>query len=190
MPKVDNLKFHLRPGQVYRRENLQQWTTAVDRHLAELVEEGTLKKVAPGMYYFPKATAFGDAPPADSELVRAYLKDDEFLLTSPNDYNGLGVGTTQLYNKTIVYNHKRHGDVKLGNRVFSFQRKPRFPKKPTVEFLLVDLVNNLSSLAEDPTAVLGNVRVRVQQLDARQLKTSVKRFGSAKTQKLFASFLQ
>jgi hypothetical protein len=36
-----------------------------------------------------------------------------FLLTSPNAYNTLGVGTTQLYDKTVVYNHKRHGHFML-----------------------------------------------------------------------------
>ncbi len=36
------------------------------------------------------------------------------LLASPNAYNSLGVGTTQLYDKTVVYNHKRHGEFHAG----------------------------------------------------------------------------
>lgn len=83
-----------------------------------------------------------------------YRRNDRFLLTSPNDYNKLGVGTTQLYNKLVVYNHKRLGDFKLGNRTLTFKRKPHFPEKVTIEFLLVDLMNNLDNLAEDWVAVL------------------------------------
>lgn len=76
---------------------------------------------------------------------------------SPNAYNSLGVGTTQLYNEQVVYNRKRHGKFKLGNRTFCFRVKPYFPKDLSKEFLLVDLVNNISRLAEDQNAVLGRV---------------------------------
>src|SRR6266567_8389334 len=48
---------------------------------------------------------------------------------APNAYNSLGVGTTQLYDKTVVYNHKRHGPVSLGGRVFDFRVKPSFPRR-------------------------------------------------------------
>jgi hypothetical protein len=75
--------------------------------------------------------------------VAGFLKDHRFLLASPNAYNALGVGTTQLYDKTVVYNHKRHGQFSLGGRTFDFRQKPSLPKKLTREFLLVDLANNL-----------------------------------------------
>ena len=74
MLKADQLKTRLKPGHVYRRTDLLQWTTAVDRYLAELLEDGSLQKVAAGVYYAPKATAFGQAPPTEAELVRAFLK--------------------------------------------------------------------------------------------------------------------
>ena len=71
---------------------------------------------------------FGKAPAQDDELVATFLKDDRFLLASPNAYNSLGVGTTQLYDKTVVYNHKRHGEYALGGRKFDFRVKPAFPR--------------------------------------------------------------
>src|ERR1700730_3441857 len=97
MTRLQELKGRLRPGQVYRREDLTRWSNAVDRHLKQLVEEGTLTKLAGGLYAYPKETAFGKAPAEDNKLVEAFLKGDRFLLASPNAYNGLGVGTTQLY---------------------------------------------------------------------------------------------
>src|SRR6185369_6010093 len=114
-----NLKFHaakfinslagfLRAGKVYRREDFIALSNSVDRHVRELLHDGSLKKLAQGLYYAPRQSAFGLLPPDDRELVRAFLRDDHFLIFSPVGYNSLGLGTTQLYNTTIVYNHKRH----------------------------------------------------------------------------------
>jgi hypothetical protein len=189
MTKLELLKRHLRPGEVYRRQDLQQWSTAVDRHLRELIKEGTLEKLSGGLYYFPRQTVFGKAPAEEMELLATFLKDHRFLVTSPNDYNALGVGTTQLYNTRKVYNHKRHGDYKLGNRTFHFVRKPFVPKKVTPEFLLVDLANNLKDLAEDLPGLEENVKRKAAELDHQKLRRMVNKFGTVGTKKLFASTL-
>src|SRR5580658_5639770 len=133
MTTLLELKKRLRPGQVYRREDLAQWSRAVDRHLKQLVEDGTLTKLAGGLYAYPEPTVFGKAPPTDEALVRTFLRDHRFLLASPSAYNTLGVGTTQLYDKTVVYNHKRHGLFPLGSRTFEFRVRPSFPRKLSPE---------------------------------------------------------
>lgn len=190
MNRLEDLKKQLERGRVYRRADLAQWSKSVDRHLDELVADGTLRKLSHGLYHYPKKSVFGEAPPDEEELVKGFLKDEHFLLTSPNAYNALGVGTTQLYNTRVVYNHKRHGDFKLGNRVFRFQVKPRFPAKPTIEFLLVDLVNNLDSLAEDKEAVLQNVLTKAMQLNQAKLKQSLSAYGNVRTKKLLMPVLK
>jgi hypothetical protein len=190
MTKLEQLKAHLKPGRVYRREDLARWSNAVDRHLKQLVSEGTLAKLAGGLYAYPKTTVFGKAPAEDDKLVETFLKDRRFLLASPNAYNNLGVGTTQLYDKTVVYNHKRHGDFQLGGRKFSFRVKPSFPKALTREFLLVDLVNNLDHLAEAKTEVLERVKARAPSLDARRLQRAVRNYGSVRTKKFFEHVLK
>ena len=176
-------------GKVYRRAELTKWSKSVDRHLEELQEDGTLQKLSPGMYYFPKESVFGKTPPEEKELVHSFLKDSRFLLTSFNAYNSLGVGTTQLYNERTVYNHKRNGEYKLGNRMFRFRIKPHFPKKATEEFLLVDLVNNVDTLAEDRNEVLKNVFLRANTMDKKKLKYSVTAYGNVKAKKMFAPLL-
>jgi hypothetical protein len=190
MAKVQELKSHLRPGRVYRRQELAAWSNAVDRHLKQLVNEGTLTKLAGGLYSFPKKTVFGKAPAEDDKLVETFLKDSRFLLASPNAYNSLGVGTTQLYDKTVVYNHKRHGDFVLGGRKFAFRVKPSFPKALTREFLLVDLVNNLDQLAEAKDEVLQRVRERAAAYDARRLRRAVRDYGNVRTKKFFDQALK
>ena len=189
MNKLQELKNHLKRGKVYRRADLCKWSTSVDRHLDELVKEGTLQKLSQGLYYYPELTAFGETPPEEAVLVRSFLKDKRFLVTSLNAYNALGVGTTQLYNQKTVYNHKRHGDFNLGGKTFSFRVKPHFPNKATPEFLLVDLLNNLDQLAEDPKEVVSKVRSKAKTMDAKKLKKSLQQYGSVKTKKLLEQFI-
>lgn len=190
MDSLRKLKRHLRRGQVYRRSDLERWSNAVDRHLKQLVVDGTLQKMSQGVYYYPKETVFGAAPPDEANLVRTFLKDDEFLITSPNSYNVLEIGTTQLYNKRVVYNHKRHGEFELGGRKFFFHMKPKFPKKVTLEFLLVDLINNLDTLAEDKTAVLSKAREKAAKLDPVKLRRTVASYGGSKAKKVFFPILE
>ena len=190
MSSLASLKSHLRRGQVYRRADLARWSNAVDRHLKQLLADGTLRKISPGMYYYPARTAFGEAPADENNLVKAFLKDDRFLMLHPNLYNSLGVGTTQLYNTRVVYNHKRHGHFKLGNRQFSFQVKPHFPRSITAEFLLVDLVNNLDQLAEDAASVLEAVYQKMKTLDAGKLSKALAAYGSMKTKRRLAPAMQ
>ncbi len=190
MNAVDELKRKLRPGRVYRRGELTQWTNAVDRHLTELVEDGTLKKLQQGLYYYPKQSTFGQVPPEEKELVRSFLKDKDFLLTSPTAYNSLGVGTTQLYNKRIVYNHKRHGIFQLGNKFFDFKIVPHYPKKVTPEYLLVDLAGNMESLAEDPLELTTHLFSRMEKVDKNTLMKLFNYYGNAKARKLYQDFLR
>jgi len=190
MAQLDQLKKHLRKGDIYRRSELANWSKSVDRHIGELLKEGTLEQLSAGLYYVPRQTVFGKTPPDEKKLVSSFLKDDRFLLTSPNAYNSLGVGTTQLYNETTVYNHKRHGEFKLGNRRFRFYLKPHFPKKLTEEFLLVDLVNNLGSLAEDSGEVLKKISVKTQTMDKKKLEHAVGEYGNVKARKIFHSLLK
>lgn len=180
---VSRLAKALRPGRVYRREDLKPLTTAVDRHLQEMVSAGRLTKLAHGLYYAPRQSAYGLVPPTDEALVAAFLKDDDFLLFSPSAYNAAGLGTTQLYNRTLVYNRKRHGVFQLGSRQYDFRVKPRFPRKLSPEFLFVDALNNLSELAEDSDDVLQRARPQALKLDATQLRQALVRYGTVGTRK-------
>jgi hypothetical protein len=190
MSKVSELKRHLKRGSVYRRDDLTKWSTSVDRHLAQLVQEGTLEKLSQGLYYYPQKTAFGNTPPEEKKLLNSFLKDSRFLVTSPNLYNSLGLGTTQLYNRRVVYNSKRHGEIKLGNRTFDFQIKPHFPSKVTPEFLLVDLVNNIDHLAEDRDIVLQQVVSKIKEMKSVKFGSTLEKYGTAKTKKLLGLLIE
>lgn len=178
-----NLAYELQAGRVYRREDLARLSNAVDRHLHELVSTGLLKKLAQGLYYAPKQSNFGPLPPTDEQVVKGFLRDKDFLVFSPSSYNAVGLGTTQLYNLTLVYNHKRHGVFRLGNRQFNFRVKPRFPRKLTPEFLYVDLLNNLGELAEDRDAVLSQARTKLLSFNQSRLQEALDNYGNMATRK-------
>ena len=180
---VAHLADELQAGRVYRREDLARLSNAVDRHMQELVSNGTLKKLAPGLYYAPKQSYFGPLPPTDEQVVKGFLRDKDFLVFSPSSYNTVGLGTTQLYNSTLVYNHKRHGVFRLGNRLFDFRVKPRFPKKLSREFLYVDLLNNLGDLAEDRDAVLSQARNKLLSFNPSRLQEALDSYGNMATRK-------
>jgi hypothetical protein len=189
--KATPLSRHLRAGKVYRREDLVPYSNSVDRELQRLVAAGRLTKAAQGLYYAPRKSVFGDAPPAEEEMLAAFLKDKDFLCFNPSIYNSLRLGTTQLYNKAIVYNHKRHGIFKLDHRNYDFRLKHRFPKpgQVTAEYLLVDMLNNLSELAEDEEMVLERAQKKLGQFDTKKLSKALADFGSVATKKLVNAWL-
>ncbi|HEX7857797.1 MAG TPA: hypothetical protein VF503_29310 [Sphingobium sp.] len=190
MTALAELKRHLRPGQVYRRKELARWSNAVDRHVRQLVSEGRLEKVANGIYMAPRKTRFGLAPAEPEKLVEAFLGDDRFLIVSPNAYNGLGVGTTQLHNVPVVYNHKRHGRFKLDGREYDFRMRTTVPAELSEEVLLVDLLHNLDRLPEDRSEVLPRALERARTMDRKRLARAVRDFGSARAERLLTPVLE
>lgn len=189
MTALTELTKHLRPGQVYRRKDLARWSASVDRHLKQLLIEGRLEKVAGGLYMAPRKTRFGNAPATPEKLVRSFLGEDRFLMVSPSAFNGLGVGTTQLHNKPVVYNRKRHGRYKLDGRSYDFRMRATVPAQLSQEVLLVDLLHNLDRLPEDRAEVLPRALERAKTMDKRRLARAVKDFGSARAERLLAPML-
>ena len=182
----EQLNKHMRAGQVYRREVLLPYSKALDRDLDTLVEKGLVRKLAGGLYYKPAQSLLGMLPPKDDNLVNCFLRDNRFLMYSWNQYNALGVGLTQLYNRVIVLNRKRHGVFKLGNKEFDFRRSVKgFPAKVTPEFLLVDLVNNLKELAEDASVVRENIYKNLARFDQVKLLRLAREYGKIRTKRIY-----
>lgn len=190
VPKRYNLLSKLTVGEVYSWSDLEPLSGSLGRDLKQLQEEGYLKRVGPGLYLLPKQSRFGTVPASAEQVIQAFLKTNDFLMLSPNLYNSLGLGLTQLKKQTFVYNKKRHGDLKLGNRTYEFKLKAKgYPKKLTKEYLLVDLVNNLEDVGEDPIKLLNNVADSVQknQFNNSSLFALAKQYGHVYTKKFFAA---
>ncbi|MBI4064193.1 MAG: hypothetical protein HY401_07835 [Elusimicrobia bacterium] len=178
MKNAEKLKNAMEPGQVYRRQDLEGLSTAVDRDLKTLVEAEEVNRLSGGLYYRPRKNALGATPPDNQDLVRAFLKTDDFLLTSYNHFTDLGLGLTQMHNHTLVYNHRRAGDFRLGGHRFKFRLVPAYPKALTKEYLLVDLLNNLRKLPDDVDAVRRNLQSHLNEFDRKKVLEYAELYGN------------
>lgn len=179
---LDKMKESLDLGKVYRRSDFTDMTSNVDRNLKALVKGGFLKKLQNGLYLCPKKTPFGEAMPDENELLKKFLNDDHFVVYGPSIFNSLGLGTTQLYDKRVVFNRKRHGEMELGGRKYYFYRWREAPKSLSKEFLLVEMFNKLSELAEDQNDVVSKLKTKLSEFNLSKLYYALNRFGTKSAQ--------
>jgi hypothetical protein len=142
------------------------------------------------LYYAPKQSKFGLVPPDEQQLVARFLKNEDFLIVSPNSFNSLGLGLSQLYNTSWVYNHKRKGEFLLNGKLFEFKLKSAFPKSISKEFMLVDFLNNFDLLAEDQTQILAKLPNAIQNCKADELMKVTQQYGTGKTKRILKSVVR
>lgn len=180
----------LKTGRVYRTRDLAQWGANPTRLARRLVEEGHLKPLAHGLFAYPKQSRFGAVPPSDEEIMRAFLEGAPFVLTGPDEWNALGLGTSATFAARLVYNTKRSGEFTFGRRRFLL-RRVAFPKRRSPEWFVVDLLQHAEQAAADHdelTAALADA-VRRGRFDPARLHTMAKEYGSRDTQARVASAL-
>lgn len=187
---LDRMSKQLVDGRVYRRSDFLEVSSNVDRNLQELVSRGALKKLQNGLYLRPRSTPFGESLPDEDELLSKFLDDDHFVVYGPSMFNSLGLGTTQLYNKKVVFNRKRHGEMNLGGRTYTFYRWKEAPKTLSKEFLLVEMFNKFDELAEDQNVVVANLKKKFSEFNLRKLQSALNRFGTKSTQKKLKALLK
>jgi hypothetical protein len=178
LPVTMTLPPALVPGRVYRTRELRAFSANSSRWAKRLVEQGVLRQPHHGLFYAPVQSRFGLVGVTDEELLRAFLGTDDFLITGPDVWNALGLGTTQLFAVTLVYNGGRTGEVELGGRRFWF-RRVRFPKDPPPEWYVVDLYQNERWMAEDTTRLDEHLAraLRVGRLDRARLEEMVSEYA-------------
>jgi len=158
---------------------------SVDRALRELVNSGKLRKLKPSLYYLPRESRWGAVPATLENLVSTFLKSTNYLMLTSADYNSLGLVLNQLWNEVRIYNNKRHKKLKLANYNCVFQRPNNgFSAKITKEFILVDLLNNINDVGEDPDVLKGRVIKNINKFDAKKLKKLSVQYGKVGTKKI------
>jgi len=172
----------LEPGRAYRTRELRRWGANPTRLARRLVREGRLRQAAPGLFYVPVESRFGQAPPRDEELLRAFLADGRFVITGPPRWNALGLGSTAMFATTLVYNTRRTGDFSFDGRRFLL-RRVLFPEDPPPEWFVIDLLQHhdmagvsLRELEDRLTASL-----REGRWDADRLRSMAEGYGTKAT---------
>jgi hypothetical protein len=131
----------LKSGKVYRTQELRRFSANPARLARRLVREGKLTQAAHGLFYAPISSRFGQAPPADDEILRGFLGESPFLITGPPRWNALDLGATAMFAATLVYNKKRSGEITMDGRRFLL-RRVYFPERPTPEWYVIDLLQH------------------------------------------------
>jgi hypothetical protein len=124
-------------------------------------------------------------------MMRAFLDRGPFVITGPERWNALGLGTTALFAAPLVYNTKRSGTFDLGGRRYVL-RRVGFPSRPTPEWFVVDLFENADHAGasrEDLAESLARAVAR-GGFERERLGEMARRYGTRRTQALIHHAIQ
>lgn len=189
MKTFDKMKNKLKPRAIYRRSDFTDLSSNVDRYLKKLVSQKNLVKIQNGLYMCPEANPFGITFPEEKQLLKVFLNDNRFVVYNLSLFNGLGLGLTQLHNKRIVFNRKRHGDFQFKGRLYNFYRWREAPKTLTKEFLYIEFLNRFDYLSEDRIKQINLLKKQIKKLDQNKLQKTAKRYGKESTKKKLQAIL-
>ena len=177
-------------GRVYRTAEFGRWTRNPTRLAARLAERGTLRRLGHGLYLRPHSSHFGDVPPSDEALLRAFLGDAPFVVTGPPAWNALGLGATAVHADTLVYNTKRSGTFVLGGRTFRL-RRVAFPECPPAEWFVVDLLEHANAAGVSRVDVVGALgrALAAGRFDAERLRALTGRYAGQAVQTMLEPLL-
>ena len=96
------LKIENDPGRFWTIHDFAQFpASAVAKAFSRFFSRGLIKRYGKGLYYKPKKTILGEAPPAVSELVKNKSKERRVVFASLSAFHKLGL-TTQVPSKNIL----------------------------------------------------------------------------------------
>lgn len=172
----------LKPGTVYRTRDLRRFSANPTRLAKRLVREKKLRQAAHGLFYVPLPSRFGEAPPGEIEVLRAFFVGSPFLISGPPKWNPLGLGATAMFAATLVYNTKRTGEFTFDGRRYLL-RRVLFPENPVPEYFVVDLLQQHDmagvSLAELERGLVATLKDGRWNRDA--LLEMAERYGTKAT---------
>lgn len=151
------------------------------RFARRLEREGLLVQLSRGLYYRRSHTQGG---PADEAIVRAVMGDHPFVLTGSERWNALGLGAVKG-GLAMVYNTKRSGVLQLGAGRELLFRRVAFPRRPSPEWSVVDLLENAHRVQADKGDLLVALRRAVAQgrFERAALWRMASRYGKARTRR-------
>lgn len=149
-------------NRVYHTHELRAFSANPTRWAKRLVDQGVLRQAAHGMYYLPRMSRWGPSSPDTLALLRAFLGDDQFLITGSLIWNALDLGITGMLAVELVYTPHRTGEFRLNGRRYRM-RRVSFPNPTPVEWYVVDAFRNYKMVGADPALM--------EKLLARHLQT-------------------
>ena len=86
--------------------------------LSRMCKEGSITRIAKGIYCRPKVSKFGTIPPSENEIVRSFTQNEQGVVVGYSLYNALKLTTqvpkhVSVYSSLIEEQHRQIGNVVL-----------------------------------------------------------------------------
>lgn len=115
--------------------------------LSRMCKDGTITRVAKGIYCRPKVTKFGTVPPSERELVSAFTENDQGVVIGYSLYNSLKL-TTQVPKHIFVYSSlPEEGRRQIGNVVLQ-RCNVRFSPEVCSTVRMLDVLQHYDEIQE------------------------------------------
>ncbi len=181
----------LKPGAVVRTRDLANLSDNPSRLAKRLLMEGRLKRLnLGGLFYVPRRTRFGMVGPDMLAVLEVFLNGGPFVETGPPVWNTLGLGGTRHYSFTLFYNTKRSGIFTFANSPV-YLKRVAFPQPPTLEWFVVDFLENLESVGLTRGQVAPKLVQAIQEgrFDKACLTREASTYGTAATRRFLECLL-
>ena len=174
----DGILDHLRHrgcGKVYTTKDLGQFgnRAAVDQALSRLARDGTVQRLARGLYYYPKTNPrLGIVVSPNADEIAAALARQTGSRIAPSGAlaaNRLGL-STQVPAKHVYLTDGRSREVRVGNQMFAMKHvaPKELPLGNPVSAAVIQALRYLGSDSIDD-AVISRLRRRLSAKQRQQL---------------------
>ncbi|WP_136469024.1 DUF6088 family protein [Flagellimonas onchidii] len=163
MMDLKTIQKKIKPGEIFFISDFIELGNyeAIRKSLQRLTKEGSIKRIAKGIYFLPKIhKRLGVIYPHAEQIAKAIAKRDKarIIATGSTALNLLGL-STQIPLKVVFLTDGSARNIKVGNQTIQFKKTN--PKNLSIEHRLTNLI--IQALKE-----IGEKHVTPEQLDKIQ----------------------
>jgi hypothetical protein len=153
-------------------------TEALKKSLSRLVASGRITRLSKGQFYKPEISQFGSLRPAEYQIVKDLLEDDNKIigyLTGISAFNKLGL-TTQISNTIQIGTNIDRKPKKRGKYNIRFIRQKNTITKDNIDLLqILDAIRFIKKIP-DSTVNSSVIRIKdvIQKLSNEEQKLLIK----------------
>ena len=143
---------NLQPGKIITYDDFdlpKDAAIALAKSLSRLVKCGELVRLSKGKFYKPKESVFGSLKPAEKELVKDLIMDNNTVIgyvTGTALFNRMGL-TTQIPNEyTIATNKEKKAIQREGIKIRFIKQENRIYRKNIKYLQLLDAIRDLKNI--------------------------------------------
>lgn len=179
--RIKSTVNRIQPGRVFKYSDLgvsRNEYGAAAKTLSRLVKEKTVKRLSTGVFYKPKATAFGELGPSESEQLRPYLFNGRkriAYITGAALFNQLGL-TTQVPKDIDLASITKKPVSKVGNIKVRFVKSYADVNNKNYNLLgILDVLKNFKRIPDlNEKSAIKRITAIIAELTDREKKDLLK----------------